>query len=259
MSQTSYGPASVWTPERDGFMRAFVPGHTEAEIRTAFAERFGVELTVSQVANRKHALGVRSGTHGGRFERGHAGGFIDEEHKAAFLEAGRRTRFRKGQVPANLVPVGSERVSKGYVWVKVREHYDPDGHNDWRDLWVPKHRHVWELRHGPLPDGSMVVFADHDNRNFDPENLVAMTKAQHSTICHQHIPYHDAESLRTAMAMTDLAHATFAAECRERTCLACGRRFVAEQPNQRRCRECIDAGRTAPRKRVTTHRGDDQA
>jgi len=159
-------------------MRAFVPGHTETEIRAAFAERFGVELSVSQVADRKHALGVRSGTHGGRFVKGqHAGVPMDERHRAAFLDSGRRTRFRKGQVPANLVPVGSERVSKGYVWVKVREHYDPDGHNDWRDLWVPKHRHVWELGHGPLPAGSMVVFADHDTRNFDPGNLVAMTKA----------------------------------------------------------------------------------
>ena len=59
-------------PEYDEFLRGCIPGRSEPEIARAFEERFGVPLTVSQIANAKTRLGVRSGTHGGCFEPGHA-------------------------------------------------------------------------------------------------------------------------------------------------------------------------------------------
>lgn len=57
-----------WTDDMLGFMRDYVPGHTEGEIRAAFRERFGIVLTDSQIGNAKTRLGVRSGTCGGKVE-----------------------------------------------------------------------------------------------------------------------------------------------------------------------------------------------
>lgn len=57
-------------PEYDGFLREFTAGHSEREIIAAFRERFGVTLTEAQLGNRKAKLGLRSGTAGGRFEKG---------------------------------------------------------------------------------------------------------------------------------------------------------------------------------------------
>ena len=46
-----------WTEEMNAWFAAFVPGHEEHEIAAAFKQRFGVELTRSQVKNRKNHLG----------------------------------------------------------------------------------------------------------------------------------------------------------------------------------------------------------
>lgn len=254
----------TWTDEMRGQFAAYVPGHTEGEIRAHFLDAWGVGLTESQIGNAKHALGVRSGTHGGRFEPGHEpankGRTWDEFMPPESQERSRATQFRRGQMPHNgHQPLGSERVSKdGYVEVKVAARKrDPRSAHD---NWVPKHRLAWERANGrPVPDGSIVVFADHDRENFAPENLVLMTRSEHAVVCHEHIEYHDRETCETAVVLARLMHKTYAATCHERICAACGATFRPEQPNQRRCRACIDAGRTVPRKRTTTHRGDEKA
>ena len=38
---------------------------------------------------------------------------------------------------------------------------------------------LWEQRHGrPVPDGHLVLFADGDRRNFDPANLLLVSRAE---------------------------------------------------------------------------------
>lgn len=51
------------------FMREYIPGHTEGEIRAAFSERFGIVLT----AVREGAGAVEQGEEAGRLHvaRGH--------------------------------------------------------------------------------------------------------------------------------------------------------------------------------------------
>jgi hypothetical protein len=73
-------------------------------------------------------------------------------------DACRATQFKKGR-PAcesrNYVPIGSHRLSKdGYLERKVTD--DPSMYPARR--WVPVARIVWEAAHGPVAEGSMVVF-----------------------------------------------------------------------------------------------------
>lgn len=154
------------------------------------------------------------------------------------------------------IPVGTERVSKGYVWVKVRDHATVPGS---KDDWEQKSHVVWEMENGrPVPDGCEVTFCDGDHRNFDPENLMAVPKAVVGIINGQHIQYHDEATLETAVAIAKLAHAAGRAGCRPRPCETCGREFTPEQPRQTNCRECIDSGaaaRTRARKVWDTRRG----
>jgi hypothetical protein len=45
--------------------------------------------------------------------------------------------------------------------------------------WRPKHHLVWESHHGqPIPKGHAVIFGDGNNRNFDPDNLILVSRAQ---------------------------------------------------------------------------------
>ncbi|MDO6747169.1 HNH endonuclease signature motif containing protein [Gilvimarinus sp. 1_MG-2023] len=83
------------------------------------------------------------------------------------------TRFKPGQKPINYMPIGSERITKdGLVQVKITDTGYPP--TDWKS----KHKVVWELNNGPLPEGHIVIFKDGNNRNFAPDNLEAITRSE---------------------------------------------------------------------------------
>ena len=204
-------PRLRWTPERDAWFAAFVPGHTEREISAEHERVFGVSLTEGQIANSKTRLGVRSGTAGGRFEKGHApmnkGRTWDKFMPPESQKRCRATQFKRGGIPHNgRQPIGTERVDKdGYVWVKTAmRKTDPKSAHD---NWVPKHRLVYEQAHGPIPEGCMVVFLDGDRENFDPENLAIETKSEHAVIARHGIEFHDAETHAIARAVARLKSA----------------------------------------------------
>lgn len=167
-------------PEMVAFMTSYIPGHTEAEIRAAFMDAYGISLTESQIANFKARYGIRSGTHGGRFEKGNESwnkGRPQREWMGAdAIERTKATRFKKGQLPHNTREVGEERVTKdGYIEVHVGQHRRSRAN----DQWVLKQRLIWEQHHGrPVPDGCKVIFCDGDRRNFNPENLLLVTDCE---------------------------------------------------------------------------------
>lgn len=232
-------------PEYDRFLREVIPGHTEREIAGAFERKFGILLTRSQVKNAKARLGVRSGTHGGRFEPGQEA-WNRARPQAEWMppesvERTRATRFRPGQLPHNArdLPVGSERVSgDGYVEVKVAER--PSGEGPAHDNWRPKAHLVWERANGrALRSGEVVVFADGDRSNLDPANLVAMTRAEHNVIVTQGIPYADRVMCETAVRIARVKMAASRASMRPRRCGRCGREFSPRYGRQRTCDACL--------------------
>jgi hypothetical protein len=153
-------------------------------------------------------------------------------------------------------PVGYERESKdGYVVIKFKEHPDVPLS---KDNWKLKHVWVWEREHGPLPEGHSVYFADGDNRNFEPSNLVAVPNrlvGQLNALKSEGVTWHDAESLTTAIAMAEIRIARNEAMAKqERVCKCCGRRFTnweryktGGSVKSTICPECGHKGRKPPR------------
>lgn len=237
-----------WTDAERARLAEVAPGRTHAEIRAIMTEEFGDHFGGKRITGALKRYGIKTGLTG-RFEKGCAGGFKSEEHRARFMEAGKATRYRKGNMPHNATqPIGAERVDSkdGYVWVKVAERKtDPRSAHD---NWKPKHHLVYERAHGHIPQGCNVVFADHDIRNFDPENLVAVPRRIWSIISRKGIPYWDADSLRTAMAVAELDSARRAVELRPRECSRCGATFRARYPHQRTCDACLGHGSIDERK-----------
>lgn len=233
-----------WTSEMHDFMREYIPGHEEREIREAFARRFGYTLTEGQIANEKVRLGVKSGTCGGRFEKGqppvNKGKTWDEFMSPEGQAASRATQFKKGNEPlqGKRVPVGSERVSKdGYVEVKVRRFSERPCTNR---CWRMKHALVWEEANGrPVPDGHVIAFADSDKRNFDPDNLVAVPRELWAVIHNENIEYADRRTLLAAVDIARVRRAIYGARCRPRPCKRCGAEFRARYPTQKTCDECL--------------------
>ena len=210
----------VWTDEKVEWFRSFVPGHTESEISAEHERIYGTPLSEGQIGNAKNRFGVKSGTVGGRFEKGQVshnkGKTWDEMGFSPELqERIRKNTFKKGEVrdirPGWMKPIGHERVSiNGYVEVKVRDSMisgpQPKEPGKFHCNYRFKHHLVWEEANGvPVPPGHKIVFADHDKRNFDPNNLVAVPNPVWKIIGLCKIPYQDRESLETAMLMAKLA------------------------------------------------------
>ena len=231
-------------PEYVEFMLGFIPGHGEREIADAFEREFGIRLNEGQIGNFKTRFGVRSGTAGGRFERGHEpankGKTWDEMGIPEDVrERMRATQFKKGHLPHNAYgkPVGFERVNRdGYVEVKVKDGRQAEANDNYR----LKHRLVWEEANGrKLRPGEMVVFADGDKRNLDPDNLVAMTTAEHAVIIRAGIAYADRETCETAIRIARVKMAAARAGRRPRRCASCGEMFEPRFERQRRCDRCL--------------------
>lgn len=229
------------------FFVGFVPGRTEREIADAFEARFGARLTEGQIGSAKARFGVKSGTHGGRFAKGaepwnkglpQSEWGMGEEAAAAT----RRTRFRPGNVPHNVRPMGSERLDgDGYTLVKTRE----GAASNYR----MKHVVEYERLHGAVPEGCIVMFANGDRGDFSPENLVAVPRRLSPAINRMRAPDGCREELEAVAGIAALDSAARAAELSaERECGACGRAFRPDRENQRTCRGCLDRGVRAGRR-----------
>lgn len=205
-------------PEEDAWMDAHDHGQRTDVLADEFEAEFGWRLTRGQVNSWRAKHGRQP--HG---------------------------RRRYGGRPRK--PVGYERPSKdGYIVVKVADEADRAMS---KDNWKLKQVWVWEQEHGPLPKGHVVYFADGDNRNFSPENLVAVPRRAVGLLAR--MEYHDAESLRAAAALAELRiKAKDVEESLPSTCAVCGRQFTIKRDYRRKlgnrpvtCPDCLAAGHKA--------------
>ena len=232
-------PCHRWTDAERARLAEVAPGRSHDEIREIMTAEFGDHFGGSRIGAALKRYGITTGRTG-RFEKGCAGGFKSEEHRRAFLEAGKSTRFEKGQMQHNgHQPIGTERVDAkdGYIWIKVAQRKDDP--KSAHDNWKPKHYIVYEQHNGPIPPGCNIVFADRDKRNFDPGNLVAVPRGLWAIISKKRMAYSDAGSLRACMAVAELDRAVHAAECAPRACRACGAEFRPRFARQRTCDACL--------------------
>ena len=255
----------AWDAARVEWFRSYAPGHTEREISAEHERLFGSPLSEGQIGNAKTRFGVKSGTHGGRFEKGavpyNKGRSWDEQGRSPESQArSLATCFKKGEVhgpEGHVKPIGYERVDAkdGYVYVKVKDTPQANVRGRFNDNFRPKHHVAWERANGvPVPPSTMIVFADHDKRNFDPANLVAVPRSIWAVISRKGLPYRDAASLKECMALAELYCGIAKAERSDRECGACGRTFRPRYRHQATCDACLAAGKKAPRRKRSGER-----
>jgi hypothetical protein len=211
------------------------------------------------VANLKTKLGVMSGTVGGQFQKGREPankgktwdelGFSQEKRERMLS-----TAFKPGQKPHNAYHKLLDEKTDAYgTWVYVR----PRNRRFPADDWVSKQRFVWMQHYGlDWPDGCRAVFADRNNENYDPENIVPVPNDVYVIVtggAHgRALPWHDRETLEAAITHAKLIRKRRQLEMAPRECGCCGRTFEPYYPRQRTCRQCLDKGLTAPRRRRKT-------
>ena len=160
------------------FMMNFIPGHEESEIRAEFLEKFGIELSESQIGNFKHKYHVKSGTNGGRFKKGQKAHNKGKKVSAETYRKVKPTMFKKGNIPHNHREIGSTRIdTDGYIMIKIAE----------PNKWQLFQRYVWEKENGrKLLKNECVIFLDGNKENFDPDNLMAIKRSELARVNKNH-------------------------------------------------------------------------
>lgn len=139
---------------------------------------------MKKIFNQEHENWIRANTVGIRNEK------LTEMFNKKFnmsITVGQLKKFKNshhissGLKSCNL-PIGSERESKGYIMVKVAE----------PNVWIEKHRYVYESMYGSIPTGHKIIFADKNTRNFEPDNLILVSDAEALIMNTQKLIYEDA-------------------------------------------------------------------
>lgn len=192
-----------YTTEEQQFMTEYVPGHSYREIQKAFIEKFGWEISLSQVNSYIGNHHLSTGRTG-RFQKGQE---PPNKGKKGICAAGcEKSWFKKGHIPANYRSVGSERVNvDGYIEVKVA---DPN-------KWKLKHRVVWESVNGKIPKGYIIIFRDNDKTNTDIDNLLLIKRGTHVVLNHTGLCEYSGEFKETAICIAELKAATSKAKNRK--------------------------------------------
>jgi len=85
--------------------------------------------------------------------------------------------FKKGNLPGNTKPLGSERICSkdGFVLIKIAEKNPYTGA---KTRYKHKHIYVWEESNRSVPDGYVIAFKDGNKLNCDLDNLMAISRAE---------------------------------------------------------------------------------
>lgn len=159
-------PRSCWTYGEIEALRVVYPDHPAIDIARALGK------DVDQVYRKAHRLGLSKSQafyesdRSGRRQRGQVDPrMVVHQFKPGHVPANKgkkcptrgragETQFKPGNRPHTWVPVGTYRVNPdGFVEFKFSDDPGP-----YTKRWVPVHRMVWQLAHGPIPRGHVVAF-----------------------------------------------------------------------------------------------------
>ena len=177
-----------YSEEEDNFLIDNVKGISLKELREQFNKKFGYNLSESAIANRKNKLGLSSGIKGGQFQKGSVPFNKGKKQKDYMSEEAinktKNTRFKKGNIPHNHRPLGSERTTiEGYIEVKVAE----------PNKWKTKAVVIYEEKYGKIPKGHKVIYLDGNRQNLDISNLKVISSAEELIMNSNNLRYDNKE------------------------------------------------------------------
>lgn len=162
------GCGMTYTDEMRQFIQDNYKEIYAKELAERFNHEFGTDVTAAMMKSYKARYGLNSGLTG-FFSKGQIPHNKGKKMSTEVYEKAKATMFKKGNVPVNYRPVGSERITKdGYIEIKVK---DPR-------TWKLKHRIIWEEANGPVPKGSAIIMLDGDKTNCELSNLKLVKRSE---------------------------------------------------------------------------------
>jgi len=153
------------------YLRKIVPGTPFKTVLKKFNVRFGFSIGIDALKGLCGKYRINNGRDS-RFRKGSIP--PNKGKKGIYYDGCQVSWFKKGQMPVNTMPIGSERVTvDGYVEVKYSDRSGPQ-----KNRWKGKHTLIWEKEYGPVPKGSVVIFLDGNRQNFKLSNLRMISRAE---------------------------------------------------------------------------------
>ena len=172
-------PQHKWTDEEKEYLASIVKGSTYKEITEKMNDKFEYNFSEEQVKGMMYRNKLTTGT-GGYFKKGSTPW---NKGLKGYMGAN-KTSFKKGTIPPNQVPIGTESITKGgYIKVKVGE----------PNKWKLKQRYIYEQHYGEIPNNCNVIFADKNIYNFDINNLILVSKAEMLILNNNKLIFEDEE------------------------------------------------------------------
>lgn len=183
----------IWTDEMLKFLKNKCHMKNPKESAVLVNKKFKTKITEKQVVFARQRYKIHSNAPSG-FKKGYTPWNKGKSYCAGGNSV--RTQFKKGNRPHNTMPIGAERTDKeNYLYVKVKE----------PDVWECKHRIIYEKHFGKIPDNSVVIFADQNKRNFDPDNLILVTRAELARMNKNGWIYEEPELTKTGAVIAKLS------------------------------------------------------
>ena len=187
-------PQHRWTDEEKEYLASIVKGKTYKELLALMNEKFDYEFSSQQIESALRRYNLKTGNTG-QFKK-----YQEPWNKGlkGYIGAN-KTSFKKGTIPPNYKPVGTERFAKdGYIVVKVK---DPN-------VWELKHRYIYKKHYGEIPNGYNVIFADKNISNFDIDNLILVSKAEMLILNKNKLIFEDKDFTKVGVNIAKLINKT---------------------------------------------------
>ena len=179
-----------WSNEEKAYLREITLGKSHNEILELMNSKFEYQFSLTQIKGAIKRYKLNTGRTG-QFEKGQTSWNKDTKG----LTKANKTSFKKGNIPKNHKPVGSERITKdGYTEIKVAE----------PSKWRLKQRVIWEEYNGKIPSNSVIIFADGDKSNICIDNLLLVTRKQLSVLNRYKLIKQDAELTKTGINIANV-------------------------------------------------------
>lgn len=179
-----------YSPEMIDFILNNYKNISSLDLTEKFNNFFKTNVTVKQIQSFKSNNRLKSGFCT-RFKKGvipyNKGKKLSEEQ----YNIAKQTMFKKGHVPSNIRPIGSERVCKdGSIEIKVS-----------KGKWKKKHRIIWSAAHGDIPKDCIIIFLDGNKQHCDISNLEMIEKREGILMNKQSLYFKNANMTRASIAL----------------------------------------------------------
>lgn len=180
-----------WTDEVIQFMIENYQGKDNIELAELLNERFNLNTNGDRVSNvkanlkRRKGINLNTGINKGCIKKGNIPFNKGKKMSKEQYNKCKNTMFKKGNIPANHRPIGSERITvDGIVEIKIAE----------PNKWKAKARVIYEKEFGTIPKGYIIIYLDGNKQNLEPNNLKAISRKENLIMNHSKLRYNNKEN-----------------------------------------------------------------